>query len=256
MPDIFTHHPNNPLAKTGDKNKSRNVIVQSDHKTVGAGFTRQKKKQTEEKPAPTKASENQPSSTPSLVEKTTAEDNLLGPFATFIQNPEGVALAGQNQDEKTILFLRADFFTNFPWIFNTILFAPLPFLLFPLLDFANISLDFFPARFNFLLITFYYFLLIGYVLANFVTWFYTMGIVTDKKAFDIDFNNLSSINVSTVNLPDASDAKYSQRGFFQSFFDYGDVTITIEATKEKLVFEKAPRPALVADIVGDVIGKA
>ncbi len=217
-------------------------------------FIRPKKKSIERKPAAIKTPEKQYVPVPTHVDKTKVKSDSLSMFATFLKYPQGIELSGQDDDEKTIIFLRADFFTNFSWIFSTILFALLPLFLPLLLNLTNLSVDFLPLRLIILIISFYYLILIGYAFANFVTWFYTIGIATDKKAFDIDFNNLSSIDVSTVNLQDASDAKYSQLGFFQSFFDYGDVTITIEATKEKLVFEKVPKPALVADIVGDMIG--
>lgn len=209
-------------------------------------FTRQPKKQPTVKPEPT--------ATASKIEKTAPEIDSHNPFATFLQNPKGIALAGQDPDEKTILFLRADFFTNFSWILKTIIFSFIPLFVPFLMSLANIPTDFLPVRFNILIVSFYYLLLVGYAFAHFVTWFYTIGIATNKKAFDIDFNNLSSIDVATVNLRDASDAKYAQKGFFQSLFDYGDVIITIEATKEKLIFEKSPRPALVSDIIGDMIG--
>jgi hypothetical protein len=181
---------------------------------------------------------------------------LLGMLTTFRRNPGGVELVGQNHDEEVLLFLRQDFITNFTWIFNTVLFALLPLILNPLFDLANLSLNFLPFQFIILLTIFYYFLLIGYAFANFLTWYYTIGIITSKKFIDIDFQNLSSIHVGTVNLKDASDVKYKQSGFFQSFFDYGDIIITIEATKEQFIFEKTPRPAYITDLLSDQIGKS
>lgn len=212
-------------------------------------FTPPTKKQTQNPPVPVKPE-------PSLSEpEKTEHHNPLGLLTTFCQKPSNVALMGQDNDEHIILFLRQDFITNLPWIFNTILFSFLPFIVYPLFAVANIDLNFLPARFNLAIAIFYYLLLAGYAISNYLTWFYTIGIITNKKAVDIDFHNLSSIHVGTVNLADTSDAKYKQAGFFQSFFDYGDIIITVEATKEQFIFEKTPRPAEITDILSDLIGE-
>lgn len=207
-------------------------------------FTRQKRTKTT--PSPVLEPE---------TEKNYIDRNPLSMITTFCHKPSNVKLMGQDHDEEIIFFLRADFITNVPWIIISILCALFP-LIFPfLLNLANINLDFLPLRFNLSIAAFYYFLVIGYAFANYLTWFYTIGIVTNKKAVDIDFHDLSSIHVGTVNLVDTADAKYIQRGFFQSFFDYGDIIITVEATKEQFVFERTPRPAEITDKLGDLIGE-
>lgn len=181
--------------------------------------------------------------------------NPISLLTNYCKNPLNVQLYGQDSDENILLLLRRDFITNLPWIAKSIFFMILPLLLAPLFELANLSLDFVPARINTVILAFYYLIVFGYAFASFLTWFYTIGIITNKKAVDIDFHNLSSIHVGSVNLPDTSDAKYTQTGFLQSFFDYGDITITVEATKEKFVFEKTPRPAEVSDMLTDLIGE-
>lgn len=231
MPDVFVKPKEKP---TLSQNKSQQVKPQT-------------------KPQSTKPEESKETATNSIPVNT--NPNSLSLFTTFCQNPNNVKLLGQDKDEEVLIFLRRDFITNLIWIFNTILFAFLPIVVSPLLNLANINLGFLPLRVNILLFSFYYLLLIGYGLANFITWFYTIGVITNKKAVDIDFHGLSSIHVGTVNLADTSDAKYKHQGFFQSFFDFGDITITIEATKEQFVFEKTPRPAEITDMLSDLIGE-
>ncbi len=217
-------------------------------------FTRHKRKAaTDNIPTTTSQPEHEPEKNTGPSKHTT---NPLSMISTFCRNPLDVLLFGQDTDEKILLFLRRDFITNFPWIFNSIFFALLPLWLLPLLSFSGFSIDFLPTSLKIVLISFYYLLVIGYALASFSTWFYTIGVITNKKAVDIDFHNLSSIHVGSVNLPDTSDAKYQQKGFFQSFFDFGDITITVEATKEKFVFEQTPKPAEVTDLLTDLIGES
>ncbi len=226
-------------------------------------FTRQKKNAPKPeskttptaKPATTATTKPQEEKEPTVDAQPATSTTPLSIATTFCRNPRDVQLGGQDPDENIILFLRQDFITNFGWIFSFFIFALLPVLIFPLLSLANISLDFLPFRFVILIVIFYYLILLGYAFANFVTWFYTIGVISDKKFVDIDFHNLSSIHVGTVNLKDASDAKYKQAGFFQSFFDYGDIIVTIEATKEQFIFERTPRPALITDLLSDMIGE-
>lgn len=218
-------------------------------------FTRQKKKAPTPESKPTPTTHQPENDTGNNAITTKSNINPLSLITTFCQSPGGVTLAGQDPDENILIFLRQDFITNFGWIFSFFIFALLPIFMSPLLSLANISLDFIPTRFVILIVIFYYLILIGYAFANFVTWFYTIGVISDKKFVDIDFHNLSSIHVGTVNLKDASDAKYKQAGFFQSFFDYGNIIVTIEATKEQFIFERTPRPALITDLLSDLIGE-
>lgn len=210
-------------------------------------FTATSKKPITNAPPPTKKAENEPAEP--------KHRNMLGFLTTFCHKPANVSLMGQDENEQIVFFLRRDFITNFPWVFFSVLFSVLPFILPPLLALANIDPYFLPPVFNLLIGIFYYMLIFGYALANYLTWFYTIGIVTNKKAVDIDFHDLSSIHVGTVNLVDTADAKYIQRGFAQSLFDYGDIIITVEATKEQFVFERTPRPAEITDMLSDLIGE-
>lgn len=176
-------------------------------------------------------------------------------FTTYCPNPQGVSFAEQEDDETIILFLRRDFITNVPWIAATIALLFIPFLIRFIFISTNFSLFTLPDRLSFPLIIFYYLIVIGFVFANLVSWFYNIGLVTNKRGVDIDFLDLATINVATASLPDIKDVEYTQAGFFQSFFDYGDVRLRIEATGEVFVFEKVPRPTEVAGILSNLIGR-
>ena len=104
-------------------------------------------------------------------------------------------------------------------------------------------------------VSFYYIIVLGFAFANLVSWFYNIGLVTNKRGVDIDFNDLSTIDVATASLPDIKDVEYTQAGFFQSFFDYGDIRVRIVASGEIFTFSKVPRPTDVAGIISRLIGK-
>lgn len=176
-------------------------------------------------------------------------------FTTFCQNPRDISFAEQQDDETIILFLRRDFITNVPWIAATVALAYIPYLIRFIFVSANFSLFSLPDMLSIPLVSFYYIVVLGFAFANLVSWFYNIGLVTDKRGVDIDFNDLSTIDVATASLPDIKDVEYTQAGFFQSFFDYGDIRVRIVASGEIFTFSKVPRPTDVAGIISQLIGK-
>ncbi|HVA96788.1 MAG TPA: hypothetical protein VND99_03985 [Candidatus Acidoferrales bacterium] len=204
-------------------------------------------------------SESQPNPTPAVTQPaaSTAVQTTLHPvhiFTTYCKNPKGVSFAEQADDETIILFLRRDFITNVPWIAATIALAFIPYLIRFIFVSTNFSLFTLPDNISFVLVSFYYLIVVGFVFANLVSWFYNIGLVTNKRGVDIDFLDLATINVATASLPDIKDVEYTQAGFFQSLFDYGDVRLRIEATGEVFTFEKVPRPTEVSGVISNLIG--
>lgn len=179
----------------------------------------------------------------------------VGLFTTFCKNPKGVSFAEQFDNETIILFLRRDFITNVPWIVATIALAYVPFLLRFIFVSTNFALFTLPHMLSVLIIIFYYLIVFGFAFSNIVSWFYNIGLVTDRRGVDIDFNDLSTINVATASLPDIKDVEYTQAGFFQSLFDYGDIRVRLVASGEIFTFSKVPRPTEVAGIISQLIGK-
>jgi len=176
-------------------------------------------------------------------------------FTTFCQNPRDISFAEQQDNETIILFLRRDFITNVPWLAATIALAYIPYLIRFIFVSLNFSLFSFPPTLFVPIVSFYYIIVLGFAFANLVSWFYNIGLVTDKRGVDIDFNDLSTIDVATASLPDIKDVEYTQAGFFQSLFDYGDVRVRIVASGEVFTFSKVPRPTDVAGIISQIIGR-
>src|SRR5258708_24876683 len=198
----------------------------------------------------------QPSSTQlaTAVQPVSGDQHRLGVFTTFCPNPNNVSFAAQEAGEQILLFLRRDFITNVPWIFSTIVLLFVPPLLFFIFRTLQFSLFAFPQGFIVVFITFYYILVVGFALANFISWFYNIGLVTSKRVVDLDFYDISTINLATAIFTDIKDAEFTQAGFFQSFFDYGDVRMRLEASTETFIFDKVPRPEEVVKILSNLVG--
>lgn len=188
------------------------------------------------------------------LEQQLAQRHRISVFSSFVRDPQGVILAEQHEDEHIILFSRRSLVTNMSWIIaaGILLLIPLsfPFLLTPL----HLSPDIFNPFTNIILVIFYYLVVCGFALINFATWFYDIDIVTEKRAVDIDFYNISFVSVATARVQDLKDVRFTQKGFLASWSDYGDVTLAVEASGETLVYDDIPHPAEVVSMLSVLIG--
>jgi len=177
-------------------------------------------------------------------------------FSAFLTNPLGISFAEEAPDEKILLFLRRHFITNLFWILIAIvlLFAPVLFFIFrsELQVLGPIELS---GRFILILILFYYLTVFAYAFVNFLSWFYNVFIVTQKRIVDIDYSNIIIHNVAFTKLSHVQEVNYHQVGFIRSLFNYGDVFAQTAATELNFEALSVPQPRRAAHIIGDLIGK-
>ncbi len=176
----------------------------------------------------------------------------IGLFSSFRMHPKGVKFVNQEKGEHIILFLRRHFITNVPWILLTILFSLLPIVIIAILQFSNLSLFNLSPQLSIILLLFYYLIIFNYALMHFIIWFYHVGIVTPKRLLDLDVYNILSHHLAETEMADIVDVSFAQNGFFQSFFDFGNVPIQTQAIKANFEFESSPKPAIVSDIITDL----
>lgn len=170
-------------------------------------------------------------------------------FSTLSFNPDGIHFVNQEPNEDVILFFRADFITNVPWIVTTIilLFVPVIFaILAPMVGLSTVMLT---PQANLVILFFYYLLLFGYAFISFMYWFYNVGIVSKKNIISIDFADVTYKNVATTPLSEVSDIDYTQQGFFQTFFDFGNVLIRTEGASQNINFYRIPQPDQVTNVI-------
>ena len=211
-------------------------------------FTDKKTTEQAEAPKPLHFANDATRSTYELLHKTSKN---MGLFAAYCIRPKGVSFTSQEPDEVVVLFLRRHFITNVPWIAASLLLALIPLVLFV----GSQLFDVFPSLPTGLVIVifgFYYLLILSYVFSKFVSWFYNIGVVTQKRIVDIDTTNILAHDTTAANLGELVDVKFNQRGFFQSFFNYGDIHIQTEALRANFEFTAAPKPTEVSDIISDL----
>lgn len=104
-------------------------------------------------------------------------------LSAFHLHPSGIRYVDQDADEEIILFLRRSLITTIPWVVVGVIafFIPLALTaLLPLLPFPVILPEF-DSKYTLVGLLFYYLLVGGYLLSNFLLWFYNLSLVTNKK---------------------------------------------------------------------------
>ena len=176
-------------------------------------------------------------------------------FASFCDHPEGIYFENQEADEEVLLFLRRHFITNVPWIATTIILLILPPFLIFTLPFLPSFLSSLPPEFGKILLYFYYLLTFNFALLEFITWYYNISLVTQKRIVDIDFSDLVYHDVAVTKLTLVEETNYNQVGFIRSLFNYGDVYVQTAAEKLHFDFLAVPKPTKVIDIIQNLIGR-
>jgi hypothetical protein len=180
----------------------------------------------------------------------------MGFFTALCEYPrDNIKFVNQGSEEEIVLFLRQHFATNLSWIipsFIAIFIPPLIWLLFAVLTIDFIAV---PAGILTVIILFYYLILIGYIFTSFLYWFFNIGIVTQKRMVDIDYSNILHKNIASVQLSEVVDTEFTQKGLFQSIFNYGDILIQTEGIKPNFDFRASPKPAHATDIIHGVLVK-
>lgn len=167
---------------------------------------------------------------------------------SFCINPD-VRFGTQTADESVILVLRAHPITQVGWILNSIFLLLLLFIgnLF-LSGILTVQQMLFTTIFGLVLIT-------SYVFFNFITWYFNVGIVTNKRLIDIDYQMVIYREVTEARLVNIEDITSKSGGFIESFFDFGDVFVQTAGTDRNIEFDNIPEPSDAVRIIDDLTGK-
>lgn len=207
--------------------------------------------QTEGQPRDTQLS---PASQAALVADKNLKHNPCGLFASYVPYPEKIFFTRKSPNEEVVLLIRRHWFTNLPWVLVGVIGAFLPILTL-FITFPVSVLPFLTPTLIQVLIAIYYVFLFGYVLTEFVTWFYNLGVVTTERIIDIDYDNLTYKSIAAADLVDIEEVHAVQKGFFQTIFNYGDINIQTESTKSNIEFYLIPHPVQINDMILDMVDR-
>lgn len=181
--------------------------------------------------------------------------NSVHILASYCENPGDIKFKNQEKNEKVILFVRKHFVTNFPWIAIGLVLTFLPFILASFGFLFRDILSFIPGRFFLFFSLFYYLFVISYMFVGFITWYFNISLVTDRRVLDLDFSDVLYKNLASTKIELVQDVSYDQTGVLRTFFHFGDVLVQTAGETTHFDFTAVPQPENVVHIIGGLIGK-
>ncbi|MDD2483217.1 MAG: hypothetical protein PHE71_03015 [Candidatus Shapirobacteria bacterium] len=169
------------------------------------------------------------------------------PFSSFLVRPKVLTFAERDRDEEIFLAVRSHWINNLSWIIVSILMLFVP-LFFKYFTFLN----FFPVRFQFAAVIFWYLITFIYAFEKFLSWYFDLFLVTNERIVDIDFNNLLNKHFAEADLSMIQDVSSSVKGVLGTFFNFGDVLIQTASEINQINFEKVPNPEKIIKLLKEL----
>ena len=173
-------------------------------------------------------------------------------YSSYCYYPKNLKFLNQENDEEIILLIRRHFIVNVPWIVISIFLAIIGPVVYPFFI-ASLPISPISPLHTTLMLTLYLLIIFGFMLTKFTLWFFHVGIVTNKRIKDIDIHGILFKDIAETRINLIQDVKYTQIGFVRSLFNFGDVFIQTAGSDPNIEFDKAPMPAKIAKLVGDML---
>ncbi|MBI2010255.1 MAG: PH domain-containing protein [Candidatus Chisholmbacteria bacterium] len=178
------------------------------------------------------------------------EKPTVNPLASFVIRPRTMRFETQQQEEHILLLLRQHPIVNVPWMVITILWAGFPTIL-PLVP----GWSFLPPNFQAVGLLVWYLLAFGYVLENFLNWYFNVFIVTDERIIDIDFYSLLYKKLSSAKLVQMEDVTFTQTGILGAILDIGAISIQTAGERREFEIANIPQPRKVVLFLNEMVGQ-
>src|SRR5260221_8528760 len=170
--------------------------------------------------------------------------NPLGAYCYF---PHNVSFLNKEPDEKVILLVRRHIITNLGWVLLVagMLVAPVLLNYFPLLGFL-------PLKFQTVAILFWYLLTLAIAIQGFLSWFFSVNIITNLRVMDVDFENLIYRKVTDAKIENIEDVTVKMGSVVRTLFDFGDVLIQTAAEVPEVEFLAVPHQDRIDKLLSDL----
>jgi hypothetical protein len=176
------------------------------------------------------------------------EKPSTGILSAFMPKPVSVTFDNQDKSENIILVLRSHPFTLVKSILIILVLVFLPSVL------SSIGMfDFMPIRYQMAALILWYLMTFGFALEVFLTWFFSVYIITDERIIDVDFISLIYKDISSAKIDKIEDVTAVTGGAIQSMFDFGTINIQTAGAKTEINFENIPHPARVTKLLNELI---
>src|SRR3990167_10711789 len=169
-------------------------------------------------------------------------------FYSYCLNPQ-VKFDTQEDSEKVYLLLRSHPFTQIGWILSSIFFFVLLFVL-------NLFLQSFLDSGQILIINLFFIVFIlSYIWFNILSWYFNVGIITNKRVIDIDLHAVIYKEISDAQLGKIEDITVKSGGYLQSLFDYGSIFIQTAGAAVNIEFNNVPHPTDAVQVINNLLSK-
>jgi len=165
-------------------------------------------------------------------------------LSSLLVNPDVFSFEEKDSREEILVVARPHWFTNFSWIFisGLMLIAP------GIVKFIPIVTDI-SGKYLAIGVMVWYLLTFAIIFESFLSWYFDVFIITDKRVIDIDFNNLLDKKFSEARLSMIQDVTSRVSGVAQTMFNFGTVHIQTAAEVSYITFEEAPHPEKIIKIL-------
>jgi hypothetical protein len=110
-----------------------------------------------------------------------------------------------------------------------------------------------PPNFQVMTMVAWYLLTLGFMIEQFLNWYFNVFIVTDERVIDVDFLNLIYKNVSAAKIDNIEDVTVEMGGAVRALLNFGTVFLQTAAEKTEFEFEDVPQPQRVAKFLNEMI---
>ncbi len=153
----------------------------------------------------------------------------------------------QMDEEEILLVLRAHPITQVPWILNGIFIIVL--LIFINLFAASIFSVGQLFIFNVGVVAFVF----AYYWFNFLSYFFNVGIVTNRRVVDVDFHAVIHKEITEARINKVEDITAKSGGYVASLFNFGNVFVQTAGNELNIEFGSVPRPSDVVKIINSAM---
>ncbi len=159
------------------------------------------------------------------------------PLSSLLINPNVFTFEEKAQQEKVLVVARSHWFTNVGWMLT----AGLMFLAPNFLRLIPFSSDI-SIRYKILGGLLWFLVTFAFIFEKFLSWYFDVIVITDKRVIDIDFDNLLSKKFAQADILMIQDLTFKVTGFAQTMFNFGDVFVQTAAEVPQLTLERVPQP--------------
>lgn len=165
---------------------------------------------------------------------------------SFCERPN-IRFQTQLDGETPILVLRAHPITQAGWIFTALALSVLPLFFAPFLSEVLAPLQ------SLFIIFFWYAFVFSYTILNIFNWVYNVGIVTNKRLIDIDYNGFMYREFSAAGISKVEEVTVKTGGFIPAIFNFGNVFVQTAGEEQNIEYLKVPDPNHAAKIINDLV---